>query len=92
MSLAKLCLIVEGLLCIKDSRPIIQHNEIRENKGIGMYFRDISKPSSLKHNVFRQNLIEAACEKENIELKAFLTHNDAIGDIRIPQNYKCCLI
>lgn len=81
-----------GIMIMKDARPKITSNYIRDNDGIGLFIRDISC-GTIKENQLKNNEVELVLDRLHTDLENIATKDNLIvGDIRIPQNLLDCAI
>lgn len=71
-------------MIMKDARPKITGNNIRDNDGIGLFIRDISC-GIIKENHLRNNEVELVLDRLHSDLENIATKdNIVVGDVRIP--------
>lgn len=79
------------MLFIKDSRPTIINNLIKNNHAAGVFLRDRSA-GRIVHNKFNMNKYEIIIENEHELLENVHKDNEYEGELRIPQNYSCSVM
>lgn len=75
---------------MKESFPLIFHNIIKENKGVGLLIQNYSKPS-LDKNVLKNNEIDVVCESEDIQIQE-VKNKKSLGKYNIFLKKNVCQI
>ncbi|EGR29591.1 hypothetical protein IMG5_152750 [Ichthyophthirius multifiliis] len=79
-----------GIMLIKESKCLIKKNDIHDNGGVGLYFKDRSYGKIFKNKI-NKNTIQIVIEKKNKNLQRITLDNVVSGDVRIPQMFSCNL-